>query len=120
MSEEEYEQVCEEIELLEMAGDEFTKEGFLRGEISPVFWGSALSNFGVEPLLEFLALDAAPPQARETLDETWVEPEDEEFSGFIFKVQANMNPRHRDRIAFMRVVSGQFFQRHGSEDCTKR
>ena len=108
LSEEEYEQVCEEIELLEMAGDEFTKEGFLRGEISPVFWGSALSNFGVEPLLEFLALDAAPPQARETLDETWVEPEDEEFSGFIFKVQANMNPRHRDRIAFMRVVSGQF------------
>ena len=108
LSEEEYDQVCEEIELLEMAGDEFTKEGFLRGEISPVFWGSALSNFGVEPLLEFLALDAAPPQGRETLDETWIEPDDEEFSGFIFKVQANMNPRHRDRIAFMRVVSGQF------------
>ena len=108
LSEEEYEKVCEEIELLEMAGDEFTTEGFLSGDISPVFWGSALSNFGVEPLLEFLALDAAPPQPRETLEEKWIEPTEEEFSGFIFKVQANMNPRHRDRIAFMRVVSGTF------------
>lgn len=108
LSEEEYDKVCEEIELLEMAGDEFTKEGFLRGDISPVFWGSALSNFGVEPLLEFLALDAAPPQPRETMEEKWIDPTEEEFSGFIFKVQANMNPRHRDRIAFMRVVSGTF------------
>jgi peptide chain release factor 3 len=108
INEQEYEKVCEDIELLDMAGDEFTIEGFLKGEVSPVFWGSALSNFGVEPLLEFLALEAAPPQSRETLDEVWIEPTDEEFSGFIFKVQANMNPRHRDRIAFMRVVSGIF------------
>ena len=108
LEEEEFEQVCEEIELLEMAGDSFTKEGFLKGEISPVFWGSALSNFGVEPLLEFLAQDAASPQPRETTESTWIEPTEERFTGFIFKVQANMNPRHRDRIAFMRVVSGRF------------
>ena len=108
LDEDVYEQVCEEIELLEMAGDTFDLEGFLKGEISPVFWGSALSNFGVEPLLEFLARETASPQARETTQGNWVEPITEEFSGFIFKVQANMNPRHRDRIAFMRVVSGRF------------
>ncbi|MEC7987279.1 MAG: peptide chain release factor 3 [Myxococcota bacterium] len=108
LGEELHEQVAEEIELVEDAGDQFTTEGFLAGEISPVFWGSALSNFGVEPLLEFLAAEASPPRKRETTEGMFIEPETEEFSGFIFKVQANMNPKHRDRIAFMRVVSGRF------------
>lgn len=76
-----------------------------------MFWGSAMSNFGVEPLLSFLADSAAPPAARiaysDDLEET-IEPEQEAFTGFVFKIQANMNPRHRDRLAFIRVVSGQF------------
>jgi len=79
--------------------------------MSPVFWGSAMSNFGVEPLLTFLAERAAPPAPREALEGTeavTVQPTDDSFTGFIFKIQANMNPRHRDRLAFMRVVSGHF------------
>lgn len=107
-------QAIEELELLEVAGDGFTQEGFLAGEISPVFWGSAMTNFGVEPLLRFLSEHAATPAmriAREgNAEEERIEvsPSDERFSGFVFKIQANMNPRHRDRLAFIRVVSGAF------------
>ncbi len=103
--------VAEELELVELAGDGYDQEAFLAGETSPVFWGSAMTNFGVEPMLRFLAEQAAAPKAREAIadeDELIVLPEDDRFSGFIFKIQANMNPRHRDRIAFMRVVSGRF------------
>jgi peptide chain release factor 3 len=104
-------EVREQLELLEIAGDAWDHGAFLRGELSPVFWGSAMSNFGVEPLLSFLADSAAPPAARiaysDDLEET-IEPEQEAFTGFVFKIQANMNPRHRDRLAFIRVVSGQF------------
>lgn len=103
-----FEQVTEELELLDMAGDVYTQEGFLSGSVSPVFWGSAMTNFGVEALLRFLAEHAAPPQAREMSGGVMVQPDDPRFTGFIFKIQANMNPRHRDRIAFMRVVSGRF------------
>jgi peptide chain release factor 3 len=103
-----HEEVTEEIELIQMAGDEYTQEGFLAGEISPVFWGSAMNNFGVEPLLDFLALKSATPHSRQTEAGETIEPTDENFSGFIFKIQANMNPKHRDRVAFMRVVSGKF------------
>ncbi len=103
-----YEQVTEELELLEMAGDVYSHEDFLAGRVSPIFWGSAMTNFGVEPLLRFLAEQAAPPARRKTVDGQIIHPDDEMFSGFIFKIQANMNPRHRDRIAFMRVVSGKF------------
>jgi len=110
-----YAQAEEELELLEGAGDEFSLDAFYRGELSPVFWGSALTNFGVLPLLNFIAEAAASPHAREgeaigksDSQPIVVEPEDEDFSGFIFKIQANMNPRHRDRVAFMRVVSGRF------------
>ncbi len=95
------------IELLEGAGDEWDRERFLSGEISPVFFGSALTNFGIEPFLEDFA-DICPwPSARET-SEGLIEPGDERFTGFVFKVQANMDPAHRDRIAFMRIVSGKF------------
>ena len=103
-----YQQVEDELELLEMAGDEYDHDKFLAGECSPVFWGSALSNFGVEPLLEFLADKTAPPKARSTTNGNEILPSQTDFTGFIFKIQANMNPKHRDRIAFMRVVSGRF------------
>ena len=113
-----YAKLLEELELLEIAGDDFTREGFLAGEISPVFWGSALTNFGIEPLLNVLSDRTASPAARQAFvvdsgraeEETpqEIQPEDDGFSGFIFKIQANMNPRHRDRVAFMRVVSGRF------------
>ena len=104
-------EVEEQMELVEVAGDEWSFDAFYDGSMSPVFWGSAMSNFGVEPLLTFLADHAAPPAPRKALDrkETIeVQPDDDSFTGFIFKIQANMNPRHRDRLAFMRVVSGHF------------
>jgi len=101
-------QVDDELELVEAAGEPYDHEAFLRGDLSPVLWGSALNNFGIEPLLEFLADSAAAPTSRKLEDGTPVEPDSERFAGFVFKIQANMNPRHRDRIAFMRVVSGHF------------
>jgi peptide chain release factor 3 len=104
-------EVAEQLELLEVAGDEWSPEAFWRGELTPVFWGSAMSNFGVEPLLSFLAEFAAPPAPRVAKlgeERLQVEPDDEAFTGFVFKIQANMNPRHRDRLAFIRVVSGRF------------
>ncbi|HEY0154773.1 MAG TPA: peptide chain release factor 3 [Longimicrobium sp.] len=102
-----YEQLMNDVELLDMAGEEFDPGAFLRGEVSPTFFGSALTNFGVEPFLaKFLEL-APPPTAREASTGT-VEPEDPHFTGFVFKIQANMDPKHRDRIAFVRVCSGHF------------
>src|SRR6185436_2183055 len=105
-------EVKEQLELLSGAGDPWTREAFLAGKISPIFWGSAMTNFGVDPLLDFLAEQAAAPAARTAIDETGAEitvsPEEPTMSGFIFKIQANMNPRHRDRIAFLRIVSGEF------------
>ena len=101
-------QVEEELELLSIAGDEFTAEEFLEGKASPVFWGSAMTNFGVRPLLNFMADSSAPPAARTTEAGVEVAPDNQQFSGIIFKIQANMNPKHRDRIAFLRVLSGRF------------
>jgi len=98
----------DELELLAGAGDTWDPQAFARGELSPVFWGSAMTNFGVQALLDFIAEHAAPPAPRTLTDGATVSPDDDAFVGFIFKIQANMNPRHRDRIAFMRVVSGQF------------
>jgi peptide chain release factor 3 len=95
------------IELLEGAGDEYDRERFLSGAISPVFFGSALTNFGVEPFLEDFAGICPPPGPRVT-SEGVIQPGDDRFTGFVFKVQANMDPSHRDRIAFMRIVSGKF------------
>ena len=94
----------EHAELLAGAGASFDEPGFLRGEVTPVFFGSALNNFGVEPFLESL-LRLAPPPGRqhESLD-----PANETFTGFVFKIQANMDMKHRDRVAFLRVCSGRF------------
>jgi peptide chain release factor 3 len=97
----------EELDLLELAGTEFDQGAFLTGEVSPTFFGSALTNFGVEPFLRTFLKMAPPPVARES-SVGLVEPENEHFTGFVFKIQANMDPKHRDRIAFVRVVSGRF------------
>jgi peptide chain release factor 3 len=102
-----HERLVHDIALLDEAGHPFDEDAVLAGELSPVFFGSALTNFGVEPFLrEFLEL-APPPSPRES-SAGIVEPTDPAFSGFVFKIQANMDPRHRDRIAFVRVVSGKF------------
>ncbi len=96
-----------EIELLDGAGDELSIEKYLNGELAPVFFGSALNNFGVEPLLDALVEMAPPPLAREA-QERQVDPYEKKFTGFIFKIQANMDPSHRDRVAYMRICSGKF------------
>ncbi|HLR92170.1 MAG TPA: EF-Tu/IF-2/RF-3 family GTPase, partial [Atopostipes sp.] len=103
-----YEEVLEEVELLKIAGNEFSKEAIAEGELTPVFFGSALTGFGVETFLETFLQFAPAPSVTVDKEETPVEPTDEDFSGFIFKIQANMDPRHRDRIAFVRITSGQF------------
>ncbi|MFW6199632.1 MAG: peptide chain release factor 3 [Gemmatimonadota bacterium] len=102
----------EEVELIEVAGADFDADLFLEGRIAPTFFGSALTNFGVEPFLRFFLSHAPAPGPRSVLrngsDAIVVRPEDPEFSGFVFKIQANMDPNHRDRIAFVRICSGQF------------
>jgi peptide chain release factor 3 len=109
LGEELAEQLKVELELLDGAGDPFSQEKYLKGELAPVFFGSALNNFGLEPLLQAL-IDMSPtPMARET-KERLVQPNEAKFSGFIFKIQANMDPQHRDRVAFVRICSG-YFQR---------
>lgn len=102
-----YNQLNEEIELLDVAGDDFDKEMVRNGKLTPVFFGSALTNFGVEPFLEEFLTLTTPPLPRETLTGE-ISPYDENFSAFVFKIQANMNKAHRDRIAFMRICSGKF------------
>ncbi len=96
-----------DIELLEGAGDELDIELVRKGKLTPVFFGSALNNFGVEPFLRSFLEFTTPPLPRDT-DEGKVEPHDETLSAFVFKIQANMNKMHRDRIAFMRICSGKF------------
>ena len=100
-------QLRDDIELLDGASDEFDQELVNRGELSPVFFGSALTNFGVETFLEHFLNMTSSPLPRKTLD-SQVDPFDEKFSAFVFKIQANMNKAHRDRIAFMRICSGKF------------
>ena len=99
--------VTEELEMLEMAGASFDSAEILAGNTTPVFFGSAMNNFGVELILKGFLHHAPPPQGREVGGEL-IEPSDEAFSGFIFKIQANMDPKHRDRIAYIRICSGKF------------
>lgn len=102
-----HEKLLEDIELLDIAGDNFDLESILKGELTPVFFGSALTNFGVEPFLESFLDITTPPTARNSnLGE--IDPNSDNFSGFIFKIQANMDKNHRDRIAFLRICSGKF------------
>lgn len=102
-----YNDFMDEIELLDGAGDEFDLEAIQKGTLTPVFFGSALTNFGVEPFLEEFLNLTTPPLPRETIDGV-VDPTSDDFSAFVFKIQANMNKAHRDRIAFMRICSGKF------------
>ena len=102
-----YRQLVDEIELLDGASCEFDMDRVRHGKLSPVFFGSALTNFGVEPFLEhFLQMTTAPLPRK--AGEEIIDSMDDSFSAFVFKIQANMNKAHRDRIAFMRVCSGKF------------
>jgi peptide chain release factor 3 len=98
-------QLAEAVEVIAGAGTRFDRAAYTAGRQTPVFFGSALLNFGVEPFLASLRSLAPGPQPRES-DVGAVAPADPDFSGFVFKIQANMNPRHRDRVAFLRVCSG--------------
>lgn len=91
------------LDLLEGAGERFDRAAMLSGKITPVFFGSAVTNFGVRPFLDAFVEMSPPPVAR-----GGIAPDSREFSGFVFKIQANMDPRHRDRVAFLRVCSGKF------------
>ena len=102
-----FEQLREDSELLDIASTEFDQELVSKGELTPVFFGSALTNFGVEPFLShFLDMTTSPLPRESSQGE--INPMDERFSAFVFKIQANMNKAHRDRIAFMRICSGRF------------
>lgn len=102
-----HEQLIEDIELLDEAGDNFDLSKVLSGNLTPVFFGSALTNFGVQPFLESFLSITTPPKPRPS-NLGPINPESTNFTGFIFKIQANMNPTHRDRIAFLRICSGEF------------
>ena len=97
----------DEIELVRGASHQFDRDAYLKGTMTPVFFGTALGNFGVKKMLEDFVEWAPQPKSRET-ETRVVEAEEKEFSGFVFKIQANMDPKHRDRIAFMRICSGQY------------
>jgi peptide chain release factor 3 len=97
----------DELELVQGASHPFDKEAYLAGRQTPVFFGSAVNNFGVQLLLDFFVEHAPSPRPRATTRRE-VAPEEEAFSGFVFKIQANMDPQHRDRVAFLRVCSGRF------------
>jgi len=97
----------DEVELLKGASHEFEVDAYLRGELTPVFFGSAINNFGVQELLDYFVEYAPGPQPHQTATRI-VDPGEDKFSGFVFKIQANMDPQHRDRIAFLRICSGSY------------
>ncbi len=105
-----YDACCEEIELVRGASHKFDLDDFRAAILSPVYFGTALGNFGVKQMLDSFITYAPEPQARETQGRL-VLPDEEKFTGFVFKIQANMDPKHRDRIAFLRVCSGRY--QHG-------
>jgi peptide chain release factor 3 len=107
LGQEGFDRLQEESSLLDEAGDAFDRKKFEAGEVSPMFFGSAMNNFGVEPFLdEFCELMPPPPPRAANVGQ--ISPDDDEFSAFVFKIQANMDKQHRDRIAFLRVCSGKF------------
>ncbi len=107
LDDEGYRLLREEAELLESAGDDFDHAKFEAGELSPMFFGSAMNNFGLEPFLESF-IELMPPPPPRVSSRGPIPPTDEEFSAFVFKIQANMDKAHRDRVAFLRVCSGKF------------
>src|SRR5829696_2497154 len=102
-----YERLREDVELLTGIGLDFDEQEFLDGTLTPVYFGSAINNFGVESFLSAL-VDLAPSPRPRTSGQRVIEPTDEAFTGFIFKIQANMDPKHRDSMAFLRICSGNF------------
>jgi peptide chain release factor 3 len=112
VSEETMDEVLHDMELLEIAGNPFSRDRFLQGDVTPVFFGSALTNFGVESFLDAFVELAPSPGARpadgDDGTELLVDPIDMPFSAYVFKLQANMNPKHRDSTAFLRICSGRF------------
>jgi peptide chain release factor 3 len=107
LSDSEYAQFREDVALIEGVYPAFDRSAYLSGSITPVLFGSALNNFGVQQLLDCFVANAPEPQPRPTTAAP-VSPQDSKFSGFIFKIHANIDPHHRDRIAFLRICSGQF------------
>ena len=107
IGEEHRQTLVDDVELLDGAGYEFDLEAVRHGRLSPVFFGSALTNFGVEPFLEDFLHMTTPPLPRKS-DSGEIDPFGDDFSAFVFKIQANMNKAHRDRVAFMRICSGRF------------
>ena len=102
-----FDKLNEDVELLDGASAEFDLEKVQAGDLTPVFFGSALTNFGVETFLQHFLKMTTPPLPRNS-SEGIIDPVKEDFSAFVFKIQANMNKAHRDRIAFMRICSGKF------------
>ena len=100
-------QLREDSELLDGVYGELDKQAYLEAKVAPLFFGSAVNNFGVKELLDTF-IDIAPTPLGRPTSQRFVEPLEDKFSGFIFKIHANLDPRHRDRIAFLRVVSGEF------------
>lgn len=103
-----YQQVLDEVALVKEAGNQFDADKIAHGKQTPVFFGSALTNFGVKTFLDVYLQFAPAPVAHEDQAGEVIQPDDTQFSGFIFKIQANMNPNHRDRIAFVRICAGEF------------
>lgn len=103
-----YSQALEDVELMQEAGNPFDEEAIMNGQLTPVFFGSALTGFGVETFLDAFVDYAPSPSPVETIEDEKVDPLQEELTGFVFKIQANMDPKHRDRIAFVRICSGAF------------
>lgn len=104
---EEAEMLRDEVELVESVYPEFDRDVYLKGDVSPVFFGSAINTFGVQELLQCF-LDIAPCPLPKESEERIIDPYEEKFTGFIFKIHANMDPKHRDRLAFVKIVSGKF------------
>ncbi|MCR5102200.1 MAG: peptide chain release factor 3 [Butyrivibrio sp.] len=108
IGDEAFEKLQGEIELLDGAGAEFDLDAVRKGELTPVFFGSALQNFGVEIFLQNFLKMATPPTGRVSSEGDIVDPQEHGFTAFVFKIQANMNKAHRDRVAFMRICSGRY------------
>lgn len=99
--------IREDVELIEAVFEPFDPTDYLKGDVAPVFFGSAVNNFGVQELLDTFIEIAPTPRGRET-DVRFIEPSEPKMTGFVFKIHANIDPKHRDRIAFLRIVSGKF------------
>ena len=99
------ETLAEELELVREVYPKFDREAYLNGEQHPVFFGSTLNNFGVQELLDCF-VDIAPPPLAKDSEERNIAPDEKDFSGFVFKIHANMDPKHRDRLAFIKIVIG--------------